>query len=102
MSIDKQQQQPSKPPPVIGKIGYYTVFITPPSEPAPVISNDNKKKSSPVQPPPVQYDKPGSKFGFLWDAVATLQNGTSIIFSQICLLIFLDVVFDILFIYLSI
>ncbi|PWA47862.1 hypothetical protein CTI12_AA001240 [Artemisia annua] len=77
MSIDKQQQQPPKPPPVIGKIGYYTVFITPPTEPAPV-SNDDKKKSPPVQPPPVQYDKTGSKFGskfgFLWDAVATLQN----------------------------
>nr|GEY98505.1 hypothetical protein [Tanacetum cinerariifolium] len=73
MSIDKQQQ-PKPPPPVIGKIGYYTVFITPSSEPSPV---NDKKNSSPVQPPPVQYDKTGSgsKFGgFFWDTIATLQN----------------------------
>ncbi|KAJ0575826.1 hypothetical protein HanIR_Chr05g0217231 [Helianthus annuus] len=30
MSSDKQQ---SKPPPVIGKIGYYTVFVTPTAKP---------------------------------------------------------------------
>nr|XP_043621563.1 uncharacterized protein LOC122593243 [Erigeron canadensis]XP_043621564.1 uncharacterized protein LOC122593243 [Erigeron canadensis] len=54
-----------KPPPVIGKIGYYTVFVTPKSSPDP----------PPVQPPPVHYDKtPGSKFGFFWDAISTLQN----------------------------
>ncbi|MFS7934687.1 hypothetical protein Hanom_Chr05g00394661 [Helianthus anomalus] len=67
MSSDKQQ---SKPPPVIGKIGYYTVFVTPTAKPSP--------EPSPVQPPPVHYDKTaasyGSKFGFFWDAIATLQN----------------------------
>ncbi|KAM0021353.1 hypothetical protein Hdeb2414_s0024g00649991 [Helianthus debilis subsp. tardiflorus] len=67
MSSDKQQ---SKPPPVIGKIGYYTVFVTPTAKPSP--------EPSPVQPPPVHYEKTaasyGSKFGFFWDAIATLQN----------------------------
>lgn len=59
-----------KPPPVIGKIGYYTVFITPKPTSSP--------EPSPVQPPPVHYHKTGSsygsKFGFFWDAISTLQN----------------------------
>ncbi|KAI3801623.1 hypothetical protein L1987_29732 [Smallanthus sonchifolius] len=78
MPSDKDQ---SKPPPVIGKIGYYTVFVTPTSKPSPEPSSSGpqkKKNPSPVQPPPVQYDKTGSsygsKFGFFWDAIATLQN----------------------------
>lgn len=109
----------STPPPRIGKIGPYTVFITPPATPTPsttdgsepvsnspksVSSNAPKKSSpsfpsprTPVQvpvqspppppPPPVQAPpsqfyptkppaKPHSTFGFFWDAVAKVQNGT--------------------------
>lgn len=88
-------------PPMIGKIGPYTVFVTPPPtpkpsfEPSPVSASESPKrkdvspppvKSSPpmksappVLPPPVQYEKSASaydsKFGFFWDAVAKVQNG---------------------------
>ncbi|KAK9055249.1 hypothetical protein SSX86_026331 [Deinandra increscens subsp. villosa] len=81
MPSDKHQ---SKPPPVIGKIGYYTVFVTPTAKSSPEASSvrdsesQKKKSPSPVQPPPVQYEKSassyGSKFGFFWEAIATLQN----------------------------
>ncbi|KVI11824.1 uncharacterized protein LOC112507015 [Cynara cardunculus var. scolymus] len=84
MPIHKQQPIP---PPVIGKIGYYTVFVTPTpkpsSESSPVRDSDSQKKKncSPVQPPPLQYDKTASSyasnFGFFWDAVAKLQNAHS-------------------------
>lgn len=108
----------STPPPRIGKIGPYTVFITPPATPTPSttdgsepvsnspksVSSDSTKKSSPsfpsprtpvqipvqspppppppVQAPPSQFyptkppAKPHSTFGFFWDAVAKVQNGT--------------------------
>ncbi|KAD3068118.1 hypothetical protein E3N88_35998 [Mikania micrantha] len=75
MPFDKQQ---SKPPPVIGKIGYYTVFVTPTPKPSSESDSQKKKNPSPVQPPPVHYEKTpasyGSKFGIFWDAIATLQN----------------------------
>ncbi|KAB5514376.1 hypothetical protein DKX38_028282 [Salix brachista] len=77
MPINKD---PSTPPPMIGKIGPYTVFMTPPSTPSPkpppppppppttTTSNEStlpvfdspKKVASPpppVQPPPQQIDK---------------------------------------------
>lgn len=53
----------STPPPMIGKIGPYTVFMTPPSTPSPKPSHqpvfDSPKKIVPplVQPPPHQFDK---------------------------------------------
>ncbi|CAH9110361.1 unnamed protein product [Cuscuta europaea] len=87
----------STPPPRIGKIGPYTVFITPPSTPSP--HTPSKSMASPMQsptpakihpseaalktPPPVmvppkQYDnrstKPRSSTGVFWDAVAKVQN----------------------------
>ncbi|XP_076949802.1 uncharacterized protein LOC143622584 [Bidens hawaiensis] len=73
-------------PPMIGKIGPYTVFVTPPPTPKPSFESSPVKPSSPVAPPPVlppplQYEKPGppfaSKFGFFWDAVAKVQNAHS-------------------------
>lgn len=113
----------STPPPRIGKIGPYTVFITPPSTPstpAPSPSrgvgpvSDSPKKAAaprpapasplaspppvqspvksppaaatttpPVQAPPSQFysteasGKSHSSFGFFWDAVAKVQNGTA-------------------------
>ncbi|KAJ9548590.1 hypothetical protein OSB04_021133, partial [Centaurea solstitialis] len=80
MPIDRQQ---SIPPPVIGKIGYYTVFVTPNPKSSPESSSQKNSNHSPVQPPPVQYRKTGSdssygsNFGFFWDAIAKLQNAHS-------------------------
>lgn len=70
------------PPPRIGKIGPYTVFMTPPATPKSELSPPVQPpavqvvdKSCPVWSPPMQYDKPSnSSFGFFWDAVAKLQN----------------------------
>ncbi|KAI3701704.1 hypothetical protein L6452_26973 [Arctium lappa] len=83
-------------PPMIGKIGPYTVFVTPPptpkpsSEPSiasvsrsppPIQPPVAKSALPPVLPPPVQYEKSASaydsKFGFFWDAVAKVQNAHS-------------------------
>ncbi|XP_071725408.1 uncharacterized protein [Rutidosis leptorrhynchoides] len=65
-----QQHHPKPPPPVIGKIGYYTVFVTP--------TPKSQPEPPPVQPPPVHYDKTSpSKFSFFWDAISTLQNAHS-------------------------
>ena len=90
MPIDKQQ--PIHPP-VIGKIGYYTVFVTPTtkssSESSSVRDSDSLKKNnhSPVQPPPVQYQKTASSyastFGFFWDAIAKLQDGNVLNFNDL-------------------
>lgn len=78
----------STPPPVIGKIGPYTVFMTPPSTPKPaepVFDSPKKVVSAPpVQPPPQQFDKSiavsdsvadGSVLGFFKNAVTKVQNG---------------------------
>lgn len=78
----------STPPPVIGKIGPYTVFMTPPSTPKPAEPVfDSPKKvvtTPPVQPPPQQFDKSitvsdsvadGSVLGFFKNAVTKVQNG---------------------------
>jgi hypothetical protein len=77
----------SSPPPMIGKIGPYTVFMTPPSTPKPSqqpVSDSPKKIVSPppVQPPPQQFSKStdtvssdGSFLGFFKNAVTKVQNG---------------------------
>ncbi|CAA3030074.1 Hypothetical predicted protein [Olea europaea subsp. europaea] len=78
------------PPPRIGKIGPYTVFVTPPVTPnfspelnspikiaqVPVPVQDRIPVGKPpVQAPPPQFDKErSSSFGFLWDAVVKIQN----------------------------
>ncbi|KAI5557019.1 hypothetical protein POPTR_018G090900v4 [Populus trichocarpa] len=92
MPINKD---PSTPPPMIGKIGPYTVFMTPPSTPSPkppppTTSNeptlpvfDSPKKV--VSPPPQQIDKSvysqqvsdGSVLGFFKNAVNKVQNAHS-------------------------
>ncbi|KAL9376815.1 hypothetical protein Peur_030935 [Populus x canadensis] len=92
MPINKD---PSTPPPMIGKIGPYTVFMTPPSTPSPKLpppttSNeptlpvfDSPKKV--VSPPPRQIDKSvysqqvsdGSVLGFFKNAVNKVQNAHS-------------------------
>ncbi|KAJ0965633.1 hypothetical protein J5N97_026771 [Dioscorea zingiberensis] len=92
------QAREATPPPVIGKAGRYTVFITPPATPKPQISSPSSVSSPsprmadlpvkappspplPVQVPPRQFDKPaatprgaGSTFGFFWNAVAKVQE----------------------------
>ncbi|KAF8042579.1 hypothetical protein BT93_A1039 [Corymbia citriodora subsp. variegata] len=82
MAINKE----SVPPPVIGKIGPYTVFMTPPStpkptEPAPPVFESPKKVvPPPVQPPPQQFEKPaqnGSFLGFFKNAVNRVQDAHS-------------------------
>ncbi|XP_073008408.1 uncharacterized protein [Typha latifolia] len=89
------------PPPVIGKAGRLTVFITPP--PTPRLSESPRSKIArpsptkaspltekappapavapppPVQVPPQQFEKPAARssdsvFGFFWDAVAKVQD----------------------------
>ncbi|MBA0553773.1 hypothetical protein Golob_012922 [Gossypium lobatum] len=60
-------RDPSTPPPMIGKIGPYTVFVTPPSTPTPteppVFQSPQKAVAPPapapppVRPPPQQFDK---------------------------------------------
>ncbi|KAF7806644.1 pre-mRNA 3'-end-processing factor FIP1-like [Senna tora] len=79
----------STPPPVIGKIGPYTVFMTPPSTPKPsdavVVDSPKKIVAPPVQPPPVQLEKPlpgnsvadGSLLGFFKNAVTKVQTAHS-------------------------
>ncbi|KAI9392978.1 hypothetical protein POPTR_006G166400v4 [Populus trichocarpa] len=98
MPINKD---PSTPPPMIGKIGPYTVFMTPPSTPSPkstataAAANestfpvfDSPKKvvsPPPVQPPPQQIDKSvyshqvadGSVLGLFKNAVNKVQNAHS-------------------------
>ncbi|KAK1418378.1 hypothetical protein QVD17_27521 [Tagetes erecta] len=70
-------------PPMIGKIGPYTVFVTPPPTPKPSFqpSSPPPVQPPPVLPPPVQYDKSASaydsKIGFFWDAVVKVQNAHS-------------------------
>ncbi|KAJ0031404.1 hypothetical protein Pint_14096 [Pistacia integerrima] len=84
MPINKD---PTTPPPMIGKIGPYTVFVTPPSTPKPVVDqpvfeSPQKVAAPPVQPPPQQFQKPvtvenGSALGFFKNAVTKVQNAHS-------------------------
>ncbi|XP_022860125.1 uncharacterized protein LOC111380724 [Olea europaea var. sylvestris] len=80
------------PPPRIGKIGPYTVFVTPPPTPNPSVKPDSPKKTvdvpvqvqtpvkkviqppPPVMAPPVQYCEDKSVFAFFWDAVSKVQS----------------------------
>ncbi|KAL3331809.1 hypothetical protein AABB24_032433 [Solanum stoloniferum] len=87
------------PPPRIGKIGPYTVFMTPPPtpksgstelpppvQPQPVQAPPVQvvDKSCPVWSPPMQYDKPShSSFGFFWNAVAKVQNAHASLDEQV-------------------
>ncbi|CAN6448158.1 unnamed protein product [Victoria cruziana] len=74
------------PPPIIGKAGRYTVFITPPKVPDQTPEKARspeptpEKESPPVRPPPQQFGKVApetsshSLFGFFWNAVAKVQR----------------------------
>ncbi|KAI7737725.1 hypothetical protein M8C21_025159 [Ambrosia artemisiifolia] len=79
--------EPTTPPPTIGKMGPYTVFITHPSDLSdPPVQPPPFKSAHPVQPPPVQYPKSDSpKAGFLWDAVAKVQKGAVVDLWLICI-----------------
>ncbi|XP_011043944.1 PREDICTED: uncharacterized protein LOC105139267 isoform X1 [Populus euphratica] len=92
MPINKD---PLAPPPMIGKIGPYTVFMTPPSTPSPKPPPHTTSKESTlpvfdspkkvVSPPPQQIDKSvysqqvsdGSVLGFFKNAVNKVQNAHS-------------------------
>ncbi|AES92285.1 putative FAM177 family protein [Medicago truncatula] len=82
------------PPPVIGKIGPYTVFMTPPSTPKPSSSSDPVALHSPkpinnakIAPPPPQIHTPlpssktlssdASVLGFFKNAVNKVQTAHS-------------------------
>ncbi|KAK8967588.1 hypothetical protein KSP40_PGU000505 [Platanthera guangdongensis] len=108
-------REPSTPPlpPVIGQAGRYTIFITPPATPrlprekplsqspltrSPRSSSVNasflpQKLASPaappVQVPPPHFKMPAAKgaglFGFLWDAVAKVQNGIFLLIASFVL-----------------
>ncbi|XP_010525722.1 PREDICTED: uncharacterized protein LOC104803488 [Tarenaya hassleriana] len=77
-------KDPSTPPPVIGKIGPYTVFMTPPKppeSPAAVTSKPSPVMAPPVQPPPphfeksvASYEQNGSTLGFFRNAITKVQN----------------------------
>lgn len=90
------------PPPRIGKIGPYTVFVTPPATPnaGPKPESPSPvqfKAPSPVQTPPPPrpvmappaqfYKEKPSSFAFFWDAVAKVQNG---IFFYLTFLLFVE------------
>ncbi|XP_052200081.1 uncharacterized protein LOC127806683 [Diospyros lotus] len=86
MAIKRSKE--STPPPIIGKIGPYTVFITPPSTPTaapnPPPPAPPQPPAPPVQPPPQQFKKPGSLphasalgLGFFRNAFAEVQKAHS-------------------------
>ncbi|XP_057980104.1 uncharacterized protein LOC131165940 isoform X2 [Malania oleifera] len=91
MLMPISKESPSKPPPVIGKIGPYTVFITPPHTPkSPEADHPQPQKivPPPVRPPPLQFDNVSHvsqspsgggalKPGFFWNAVSKIQNAHS-------------------------
>lgn len=94
MAASPTARESTTPPPIIGKVGRYTVFLTPPSTPKPpqdksptdspkipVQAKECPKVSPPppVQPPPQQIDKKpspnsSSVFGFFWNAIAKVQD----------------------------
>ncbi|KAK4762015.1 hypothetical protein SAY87_029899 [Trapa incisa] len=77
------------PPPVIGKVGPYTVFMTPPSTPSPsdpaATPIDPPVQAPPVLPPPQQFEKPVPSYslqeesisGFFKSAITKVQNAHS-------------------------
>lgn len=65
----------SRPPPMIAKMGPYTVFITPPPTP---LEQTLKSGPMPVQPPPQRFHKAvqgGSVLGFFKNAATKVQSG---------------------------
>ncbi|CAA0809744.1 hydroxyproline-rich glycoprotein family protein [Striga hermonthica] len=77
------KSEPSTPPPRIGKIGPYTVFVTPPATPSATPKPESPASQPPVQlppaprvmAPPAQFDKEKpSSFAFFWNTVAKVQN----------------------------
>ncbi|GFP82727.1 hypothetical protein PHJA_000415800 [Phtheirospermum japonicum] len=69
----------STPPQRIGKIGSYTVFVTPPATPNVQFQAAQTPIQLPSTPrvtaPPTQFDKEKpSSFTFFWDTVAKVQN----------------------------
>ncbi|PIN08605.1 Non-specific serine/threonine protein kinase [Handroanthus impetiginosus] len=83
----KSEPSTPPPPPRIGKIGPYTVFVTPPATPNPSPKPESPSITAPVQkknqapsPPPVMappaqfYKEKPSSFAFFWDAAAKVQN----------------------------
>ncbi|CAN8271142.1 unnamed protein product [Cochlearia groenlandica] len=75
----------STPPPVIGKIGPYTVFMTPPATPKPPESLSSVNSQKPISPPPVlpppqqfksvaSSEQESSVLGFFKNAVTKVQN----------------------------
>lgn len=94
------KSESATPPPRIGKIGPYTVFVTPPATPNPAPKPESPTKTSPVQfeaqtppakavetpakppspprvmaPPAQFYKEKPSSFAFFWNTVAKVQNG---------------------------
>ncbi|XP_027917158.1 uncharacterized protein LOC114176341 [Vigna unguiculata] len=78
----------STPPPVIGKIGPYTVFMTPPSTPKPSDDTATTTTTTKIAPPPPQIPKtvPSPKplsgsddslFGIFRNAVNKVQTAHS-------------------------
>ncbi|KAL8041065.1 hypothetical protein ABFX02_10G141300 [Erythranthe guttata] len=85
------QSDAATPPPRIGKIGPYTVFVTPPATPSPGPKPESRSRTSPVQfqvetpvqlasrppvmaPPAQFYKEKPSSFSFFWNTVAKVQN----------------------------
>ncbi|KAL3745955.1 uncharacterized protein LOC104437416 [Eucalyptus grandis] len=87
MSISKASDP--KPPPVIGKMGPYTVFVTPtptPEPAGPVLDSRAEVAPPPVRPPPHRFgnavaSRPlvdrGSVLAFFKNAATKLQNAQS-------------------------
>lgn len=106
MATAQAREATPTPPPVVGKAGSYTIFLTPPATPkpseyprAPDPSRGPNSSSSPrnvaplppkspsCPPPPVQVPpltlgkstarSSDSAFGFFWDAVSRVQDAHS-------------------------
>ncbi|KMT03305.1 hypothetical protein BVRB_8g198450 [Beta vulgaris subsp. vulgaris] len=78
-------KDPTTPAPSIGKIGPYTVFLTPPPTPKPSSESPPQsipqtpkkiavKSPPPVQPPPANFEPASDRFAFLWEAISKVQN----------------------------
>ncbi|XP_051149694.1 uncharacterized protein LOC127264282 isoform X2 [Andrographis paniculata] len=77
-----RSESATPPPPRIGKIGPYTVFVTPPATPI-ASTKEESPLQKPIQlpsPPPVMappaqfYKEKPSSFGFFWNTVTKVQN----------------------------
>lgn len=73
------------PPPLIGRAGNLTIFITPPPRPPrpPPTTSISNSNPSPVQAPPIRWEghraapriSVESVYEFLWSALAKAQDG---------------------------